>query len=593
MHKIHAVQFGNGARQNARVDEEIKRKFERRRQNGRKVWRANNFFARRRLRIIAAFAVDNSGFGHGKRPDCLSGLQIRASDLSGGRMISGSSWQIFDEKLGIYRAKIALQTNTRQLYINNERATRARTNINLSDFKRTNAGYLAPNERMASWKNVSEIEVVGYNEWRAHRCLIEKIEAKQIFIKQPCWLNAQRDRWRIENLQRIENALELLDEPGEWYLDRAENFLYYKPRPNENLKIAQVVVPFLEKIIEAAGEADKPIEFVEFRNITFSFATWLAPSSADGYALLQAGVRRTGANGTLTATPANVSFERAENVTIENCRFEHLGAAALSFDGGSQNNRIVGNVFRDIASHAIALGNVFAPEQSDPRLRNENNRIVDNFIEDIGADYEDACAIFAGYVARTTIEHNTIQNVPYTGISVGWGWGKKSYMRENRINFNRIENFMLRLKDGGAIYTLSAQPDSEAIGNFIRTPSNASNGGHAGLYFDEGTAFYTARDNAFDLPDAMKRGWLNLAHNLTAHDITVENVITTTKQMATTGRTPETNGKTPPNFVLKNVRVVSRAEFPQAARAIIENAGRRLPNAAPKTANAKTPPRSE
>ena len=39
----------------------------------------------------------------------------------------------------------------------------------------------------------------------------------------------------------IENAYELLDEPGEWYLDRSRHELFYRPRPGEDLATARVV----------------------------------------------------------------------------------------------------------------------------------------------------------------------------------------------------------------------------------------------------------------------------------------------------------------------------------------------------------------
>ena len=51
----------------------------------------------------------------------------------------------------------------------------------------------------------------------------------------------------------VENALELLDEPGEWYLDQPAKTMYYKPRPGEDLTKAPVVVPALETLVEMRG----------------------------------------------------------------------------------------------------------------------------------------------------------------------------------------------------------------------------------------------------------------------------------------------------------------------------------------------------
>lgn len=501
---------------------------------------------------------------------------IYEGEATGRTVISGGArvrnWVLFDAKRNIYRAK-ANGANTRQLYVNNVLATRARTEDKLDGFTKTANGFQSAKLDLSKWKNLNDIELVGYNEWRAHRCGIASIENGHITLKQPCWKNSQRDRWSFTEVKWIENAFELLDREGEWYIDRATETIYYKPRADENMRTAIVIAPAVEALIDTRGTLDAPIKNITFKNLNFAFSNWIEPNGNDGYTPLQAGHRRTGENDKLKATPAAVRFSSAENIRFEGNGFYNLGGAGIAFDNGSRDIEIIGNKFYDIASHAVHVGNVFEPEPKDARLYNSRFVISNNFIRDIGAVYEDACAILAGYVSDTVISHNDIGEIPYTGISIGWGWGKKSYMRANRVINNRVVNYMLKLKDGGGIYTLSDQPDSVVEGNFISTPATAENGGHAGLYFDEGTGFYTARNNAFDLPDNIKRGWLNLAHNNSCHDIRVENSFTTTAVMATTGRTPETRGKTPPNFELKNTNVVMRGDLPRIAATIINRAG--------------------
>ena len=80
----------------------------------------------------------------------------------------------------------------------------------------------------------------------------------------------------------FENALELLDESGEWYLATDTNQLYYKPRSGEDMATAEVVVPRLESLVRLQGDPADPVHDVEFQGITFEHTTWLAPSS-EGY----------------------------------------------------------------------------------------------------------------------------------------------------------------------------------------------------------------------------------------------------------------------------------------------------------------------
>ena len=53
----------------------------------------------------------------------------------------------------------------------------------------------------------------------------------------------------------------------------------------------------------------------------------------------------------------------------------------------------------------------------------------DNLFSGIPVEYSGANPIFAGYVADTLIDHNTIHDSTYSGICLGWGWGMQSFMR--------------------------------------------------------------------------------------------------------------------------------------------------------------------
>ena len=104
-------------------------------------------------------------------------------------------------------------------------------------------------------------------------------------------------------------------------------------------------------------------------------ATWLAPNSSDGYALDQSGFHLVGsdhATNTIghdpnaVGIPGNLNFLYARNISFENCTFEHMGAIALNFGTGSQNNEIVSNTFSDISAAAIQVGGI-AEEDHHPQ----------------------------------------------------------------------------------------------------------------------------------------------------------------------------------------------------------------------------------
>ena len=56
----------------------------------------------------------------------------------------------------------------------------------------------------------------------------------------------------------VENAYELLDQPGEWYLDKSDHTVYYIPRKGEDLDRADVEAAAAEKLVTAAALRTPP-----------------------------------------------------------------------------------------------------------------------------------------------------------------------------------------------------------------------------------------------------------------------------------------------------------------------------------------------
>ncbi len=106
-----------------------------------------------------------------------------------------------------------------------------------------------------------------------------------------------------------------------------------------------------------------------------------------------------------------------------------------------------------------------------------------------------------GYTDGTIIAHSEICRLPYSGVSIGWGWGEEdagggaaNYTQpfryktptatpNNRCEFNHIHHVMQALQDGWAIYTLSIQPGTIIRGNDLHD----NKGGPGGIYLDEGS----------------------------------------------------------------------------------------------------------
>ena len=117
---------------------------------------------------------------------------------------------------------------------------------------------------MADWKNPGDLEFCYVVVWAHTRCKVQNIKRQGdhaiITMLQPHFTNARikegvgvsRGEFGPDRMY-IENALELLDEQGEWYLDRPAKTVYYMPRPGEDMAKVQVIPRFIQQKIIGSG----------------------------------------------------------------------------------------------------------------------------------------------------------------------------------------------------------------------------------------------------------------------------------------------------------------------------------------------------
>lgn len=323
----------------------------------------------------------------------------------------------------------------------------------------------------------------------------------------------------------LTNARELQDVPGEWYHDIDARKIYYYPREGEKMQEAKVIVPAVETLVRVEGTVDRPVCHIRFEKITFSYTTWMRPSEK-GHVPLQAGMYLTDGyridpkmqrnylnhpldnQGWLGRPAAAVRVVAARQIDFERCRFEHLGSTGLDYEEAVQGGVVRGCLFRDIAGNGLLVGS-FSPAAHethlpyDPADRREvctQQQINNCYFTEIGNEDWGCLAIAAGYVGDINIEHNEISEVPYSGISLGWGWTQTvNCMRNNRVHANLIHHYAKHMYDVAGIYTLGSQPKSYVTENCVHSiykPGYVHDPNHwFYLYTDEGSSFITVRDN--------------------------------------------------------------------------------------------------
>lgn len=431
--------------------------------------------------------------------------------ITGGVRVTGF------EKVGdnLYRASLPGVENTRNLYLDGKFAKRTATEPitasawdhavgNCEFYKEGDeiTGLVTTERSLLSWKNITDVDMIFNVGWTHHVIPIEAVKELadgRVFIqpkKIPFDISRQERGVRIGGCPTcFENVFELLSKPGEWYFDRYEKALYLSLAPGDCPENHVVEVPASESLLLVQGEIGSKLGGLRFENITFSSTGFLRPAEY-GHSDLQAGFARDGSDADMPKKekpfeidtlklPGAVRILAAENAVFENCTFTCLDTTALSFEFGASGCRAVSCSFYELGATALMMGDVMAiraHHPDDPRETVSGCALENSTVKDTGKDFFSTAAVLLGYVSHCSVLHNDIHDVPYTGVSVGWGWGLSdvsvgpyrptpwntpSVSEANDISYNHIYRCMMTLYDGGAIYTLGAMEGTVITGNYI------------------------------------------------------------------------------------------------------------------------------
>jgi len=318
------------------------------------------------------------------------------------------------------------------------------------------------------------------------------------------------------------NALELLDQPGEWFQEYPSGTIYYYPQASENMETAEVIIPTLETLVTIDGTLSRPVKHIQFNGITFAHTSWMRPSFQghvtlqggfpllDAYKLQEPGLPEKAElenQAWITRPETAIRVRGAEHIDFKHCTFRHLSSTGLDCEWAVTASSVEDCQFTDIGGTALLVGAFpdggfethipFIP--ADVRELCSHITIRNNFISNVTNEDWGCVGIGAGYVRNMDISHNEVCHLNYSGICVGWGWTSlESGMCNNRIEANYVHHFARRLYDAGGLYTLSNQPGSvmrnNRIEHLIEAPY-ATNDRAFYIYLDEATDGYTMENN--------------------------------------------------------------------------------------------------
>lgn len=428
--------------------------------------------------------------------------------ISGGRPITG--WKRGEGEVWVAPVPGVKEWNWnfRHLFVNGRRAVRSRTpnaDAENPDWQLKGADLAADLSRytltlppglLGDWSNPSDIEVMVAGNWEINRLPVQSIDraAGVVVLAPPHAQGHDAIRPAPGRWCHFVGAPELLDQPGEWYLDRPTATLRYWPLADEDMATAEVIAPVAERLIEVKGQADRPVRNLHFRGLRFEHTDLELPPG--GYLGIQACHCTTGTKWTDAwgRVPAAIRWDYVEKSSLEDCVLTRLGGCGVELVTACHDNLIQGNEITDVSGNGIMLGGPRAEAEVPKR-----NRISNNHVHACGVEYYGAVGIWVGFAQQAVIAHNLVHGLPYSGVSVGWQWNPEpTPCKQNTIEYNHIYDVMNRLCDGGCIYTLGFQPGTVIRGNHLHGAHRsryAQGAPNNGMFIDEGSKGFLFEQN--------------------------------------------------------------------------------------------------
>lgn len=473
--------------------------------------------------------------------------------VSGGKNISEDNGFVWESVPGTPLCKTTVSGETegfRHLYVNGNRAVRSRSEYfyYIKEFyddesvpkqlESSYDGFIVDGSDFAEdfTSYASGMECIWSPSWRSVMMPVKEVfknsDGDYVFLfEQPYFdmtFNASSPIG-LDTPFYFENAPQYLDSPGEWYYNKATQELFYYPLESENMAAAEIYIPKVDTLVDITGTGkENTIKNIRFTGIDFMYGAW-EDTTVKGFSGFQAehmnttfddpegfGGVREGSNTDIITypgkmLPAQVKINYAENIVLDRNEFLHLGSGAVSINNASVNCVVSGNIFDDISSSAVVVGdpNLYSFSPVTDFCRNLD--ISNNLIRRTAVEYNTP-AISVLYTNNSKITHNDILDASYSGISLGWGWGRGvSNCTDNEISHNRIENVLYKAKDGAHIYTIDTQKGTVIRDNYMIR----SNEWKGGVYHDNASEHLVTVNNVFeDTYSYLRIGYFNIKNNI-------------------------------------------------------------------------------
>ncbi len=348
----------------------------------------------------------------------------------------------------------------RQLFVNDRRVSQAKSDfipvfsMPYDDPKTPQIwdGYIVKTNAIKAYKRLSQIRIFQEGDFKHIEQMVNKIipisdSESAIVMKQPFFMDWTKTYvYNNTNSIRIINALEELDEPGEFYLDQESHQVYYYPQRNEDMNQVSIIAPTLETLVDIKGTDSHPLKNIGFEGLTFKYGNWSVPNTKE------IGRSQADLYPNYSSMEGQFIAQFTENLSIKNCSFLCHASAGIYLPGNNKSTVMEGNIFNDLTAAAILLGDNHSFKEKG---LNDSVMIANNVVRNIGQDFFQASGIYANCTKNLSIVHNDVADVAYFGINQRYGGGMgdiaEGFVGNTLFSRNRVSDYSTASKYGFGI----------------------------------------------------------------------------------------------------------------------------------------------
>jgi uncharacterized protein YjdB len=380
-----------------------------------------------------------------------------------------------------------------------------------------------PGDVSSTWTNLNppyptgDIELLDFEYWSVPKMRISSIDGVNniVYLTGPTAQITGVHGFLPNHRYMVENVLNLLTQPGQWFLDRSATpwTLTYLANPGENPSTDTIVIPQSSQVMTATG-----LEYVTFLGLQFEHDNFTVSST--GYVSVQQEPALTGA----------VSCYNCQYVTFNGVIITQTAGSGIEFKTTSPSSTTAYNIFEngalfDIGGIGLRVGEIPVSTDTDANVP-QFTTVENTLIEGVSRVIPSAPGIVQGSGHDNTYTYNDIYDGYHSGIEVclapSCSPGKKnsSGTFNNIVSFSHIFDLYEGVTDdGGAIYFATGGSSFSAAGNKIlnnkiHDTSDASiidsdGYGGNGINLDGSTGLATVQNNLVYRTSAMA---VNITH---------------------------------------------------------------------------------